>query len=152
MNMEVFVTNSGGAGGITRESVEVMTTSRLREARIYAQADQPAWALLRVTVFIGTQAVPGRAAQTVYIIRLRFMKLVYDQLSDPQLAANPGRLSSDSLGAALQWIHWAPTWESPRPAIGFYGGRRDDVITSKIGTMLEEFVTEYLRVNGDSCP
>ena len=47
MNMEVFVTNSGGAGGITRESVEAMTTSRLREARIYAQADQPAWALLR---------------------------------------------------------------------------------------------------------
>ena len=152
MNLEVFVTNSGGPGRITRESVAATTTNRLRAARIYAPADQPAWSLLRVTVFIGTQAVPGRAAQTVYIIRLRFMKLVYDQLSDPQLAANPGRLSSDSLGAALQWIHWAPTWESPRPAIGFYGGRRDDVITSKIGTMLEEFVTEYLRVNGDSCP
>ncbi|WP_419163474.1 hypothetical protein [Candidatus Palauibacter sp.] len=152
VNVEVFVTNSGGAGGITRESVEGMTTSRLREARIYAPTDQPAWSLLRVTVFIGTQGVTANTAQTVYIIRLRFMKLVYDQLSDPQLAANPGRLSSDSLGAALQWIHWAPTWESPRPGIGFYGGRRDDVITGTIGTMLDEFVTEYLRVNGESCP
>ncbi len=150
LNVEVFVTNAG-ASGVTQESVEDMTTSRMRQAGIYAPADQPTWSLLRVTVFITTQPVPGGVAQTVYIIRLRFMKLVYDQLSDPELAANRGRLSTDSLGAALRWIHWAPTWESPRPGIGFFGGRRDDLITGTVRTMLDEFVTEYLRVNAGSC-
>ena len=150
VNVEVFVTNSG-ASNVTQEAVEVMAVNRLEEAGIYAPRDQPAWGLLRVTGFITTQPVPGGVAQTIYIIRLRFMKLLYDQLSDPELAADRGRLSSDSLGAALRWIHWAPTWESPRPGIGFFAGRRDDLIAGTIRNMLEEFVTEYLRVNQGSC-
>ena len=150
VNVEVFVTNTA-ASNVTQEAVQDMAVSRLREAGIYAPSDQPAWGLLRVTGFITTQPVPGSVAQTIYIIRLRFMKLLYDQLSDPELAADRGRLASDSLGAALRWIHWAPTWESPRPGIGFFAGRRDDLIAGTIRTMLDEFVTEYLRVNQGTC-
>lgn len=150
INVEVFVTNTA-ASDVSGESVEAMISRRLRESGIYAPAGEPAWGLLRVTAFIATQPIPGAPAQTIYIIRLRFMKLLYDQLSDPDLVADRGRLSTDSLGAALRWIHWAPTWESPRPGIGFYAGRRDDLINGTIRTMLEEFVTEYQRVNAGTC-
>lgn len=148
--VEVFVSNTGGPASITESSVEDMARSRLRAAGIYAPAGAPGWSMLQVSVFVGAQRLSAAAAATVYIIRLRLLKLVYDHQSDPQLE-KPGRLSSDSLGAALEWVGWAPTWESPQPGIGFYPGRGEGPVTGLIGRMLDEFVSEYLRVNADSC-
>ena len=150
VNVEVFVTNAG-ASNVTQEAVADRVTNRLRGAGIYAPREQPAWALLRITASISTYPIPGAPAQTIYMVRLRFMKLLYDQLSDPELATDRGRISSDSLGAVFRWIHWAPTWESPRPGMGFFAGRRDDLIIGAIDQLLNEFVTEYLRVNRGSC-
>ena len=150
VNVEVFVHNTG-ASDVTQESVARRMTGRLRDADIHAPSDQPGWALLRLTATISTYPIPGAPAQTVYMVRLRFMKLLYDQLSDPALATDRGRMSSDSLGAVFRWIHWAPTWESPRPGIGFFAGRRDDLITGAIDRLLDEFVAEYLRTNAAAC-
>lgn len=148
--VEVSVTNAGGPASITEASVERMATSRLRAAGIHAPAGTPSWAMLQVIAYVGAQRVTANMIATVYIIRLRLLKLVYDHLSDPRLE-KPGRLSADSLGAALEWVDWAPTWESPQPGIGFYPGRGDGPVAGLIGRMLDEFVDEYLRVNGEAC-
>lgn len=148
--VEVFVTNSGGPAGITTPSVESMATSRLQAAGIEAPAGTPRTSTLQLSVFVSAQRLSASAVVTVYVIRLRLLKLVYDHQSDPRMRS-PGRLSTDSLGAALEWLNWAPTWETPQQGIGFYLGRDGRPVTDLVARMLDEFVREYVRVNAEAC-
>ncbi len=144
--VEVFVTNTGGPAGITTPAVEEMATSRLRAAGIDAPAGRTGGSTLQLSVFVSAQRLSPTAVVTVYVIRLRLLKLVYDQQSDPR----PGE-AGDAPGAAPEWLNWAPTWETPQQGIGFYLGRDGDPVTSLVGRMLDEFVREYVRVNEEAC-
>ena len=147
--VEVFVTNTGGPAGITKPSVEGMATSRLRAAGIDAPAGSAGGSTLQLSVFVSAQRITASAVVSVYVIRLRLLKLVYDRQSDPR-AGEAGR-PADAPGAAQEWLNWAPTWETPQQGIGFYLGREADPVTSLVGRMLDEFVREYVRVNEEAC-
>ncbi len=148
--VDVFVTNTGGPAGITTPSIESMATSRLRAAGIDAPAGQPGGSTLQLSVFVSAQRLSASAVVTVYVIRLRLLKLLYDRQSDPR-TGEAGRLPQDSPGAAPEWLNWAPTWETPQQGIGFYLGRDGDPVTSLVARMLDEFVSEYQRVNAEAC-
>ncbi len=149
--VEVFVTNTGGPAGITTPSVEGMATSRLQAAGILAPAGAPGGSsTLQLSVFVSAQRLSASAVVTVYVIRLRLLKLLYDHQSDPRMG-EAGHLPADSPGAAPDWLNWAPTWETPQQGIGFYLGRDGDPVTNLVARMLDEFVREYVRVNADSC-
>lgn len=148
--VEVFVTNTGGPADITTPSVESMATSRLRAAGIQASAGGPRGSTLQLSVFVSTQRLTASAVVTVYVIRLRLLKLLYDRQSDPG-TGGAGRGSADSPGAAPEWLNWAPTWETPQQGIGFYLGRDGAPVTTLVARMLDEFVSEYLRVNAEAC-
>lgn len=147
--VEVFVTNTGGPAGITTPAVEGMATSRLQAAGIGAPAGSAGGSTLQLSVFVSAQRLSASAVVTVYVIRLRLLKLVYDRQSDPR----PGEAGrpADSPDAAAEWLNWAPTWETPQQGIGFYLGRDGDPVTSLVGRMLDEFAREYVRVNEDAC-
>ncbi|MDE2943085.1 MAG: hypothetical protein OXT63_02620 [Gemmatimonadota bacterium] len=147
---EIFVTNTGGPADITTASVENMATSRLQAAGINAPAGRPGGSTLQLSVFVSAQRLSANAVVTVYVIRLRLLKLVYDRQSDPG-TGEAGRGSADSPGTAPDWLNWAPTWETPQQGIGFYLGRDGDPVTSLVGRMLDEFVSEYVRVNAEAC-
>ncbi len=148
--VDVFVTNIGGPAGITNESVERMATNRLQAAGIHAPAGTPSGSTLQLSVFVSAQRLSASAVVTVYVIRLRLLKLVYDHQSDPR-TGGAERLAADSLGAVQEWLNWAPTWETPQQGIGFYLGRAGGPVTNLVGSMLDEFVREYLRVNTEAC-
>lgn len=149
--VEVFVTNTGGPANITTPSVESMAASRLRAAGIDAPAGRPGASTLQLSVFVSAQRLSANAVVTVYVIRLRLLKLLYDRQSDPR-AGEAGRGSANSPGTAPEWLNWAPTWETPQQGIGFYLGRDADPVTNLVARMLDEFVREYLRVNAEACP
>lgn len=144
--VEVFVTNTGGPAGITTPAVEGMATSRLRAAGIDAPAGSAGGSTLQLSVFVSAQSLSASAVVTVYVIRLRLLKLVYDRQSDPRAGE-----AGEAPGAAPEWLNWAPTWETPQQGIGFYLGRDGDPVTSLVGRMLDEFVREYVRVNEEAC-
>lgn len=143
--VEVFVTNIGGPADITTPAVEGMATSRLQAAGIDAPAGSAGGSTLQLSVFVSAQRLSPSAVVTVYVIRLRLLKLVYDQQSDPR-AGEAGRPAD-----APEWLNWAPTWETPQQGIGFYLGRDGDPVTSLVGRMMDEFVSEYVRVNQEAC-
>ncbi len=149
--VEVFVTNTGGPADITTPAVEGMATSRLQAAGIDAPAGRPGASTLQLSVFVSAQRLSATAVVTVYVIRLRLLKLLYDRQSDPRMG-EAGRGSADSPGAAPEWLNWAPTWETPQQGIGFYLGRDGGPVTSLVASMLDEFVREYARVNAEACP
>ena len=144
--VEVFVTNISGPTGITTPSVEGMATSRLQAAGIGAPAAGAGGSTLQLSVFVSAQRITASAVVTVYVIRLRLLKLVYDEQSDPRAGE-----AGDAPGTAPEWLNWAPTWETPQQGIGFYLGRDGDPVTSLVGRMLDEFVSEYVRVNEEAC-
>ncbi|MYA34758.1 MAG: hypothetical protein F4164_06875 [Gemmatimonadales bacterium] len=149
--VEVFVTNTGGPADITTPAVEGMATSRLQAAGIDAPAGRPGASTLQLSVFVSAQRLSAGAVLTVYVIRLRLLKLLYDRQSDPR-AGEAGRGAVDSPGAAPEWLNWAPTWETPQQGIGFYLGRDGGPVTNLVAGMLDEFVREYVRVNATACP
>lgn len=149
--VEVFVTNTGGPAEITTPSVENMAASRLRAAGIDAPAGRTGGSTLQLSVFVSAQRLSASATITVYVIRLRLLKLVYDRQSDPG-SVEAGRRAADAPGDAPEWLNWAPTWETPQQGIGFYLGRDADPVTNLVGRMLDEFVREYARVNAEACP
>lgn len=148
--VEIFVTNTGGPADITTPSVESMASSRLRAAGIDAPAGRPGGSTLQLSVFVSAQRLSASAVVTVYVIRLRLLKLVYDGQSDPRMGGAE-RLPADSPGAAPEWLNWAPTWETPQQGIGFYLGRDGAPVTNLVASMLDEFVREYRRVNAEAC-
>ena len=147
--VEVFVTNMGGPGEITTPAVQGMAMSRLQAAGIDAPAGQPRASTLQLSVFVSAQRITATAVVTVYVIRLRLLKLLYDRQSDPRAG---GAGAADAPGAAPEWLNWAPTWETPQQGIGFYLGRDGGPVTSLVASMLDEFVREYRRVNAGACP
>ncbi|MCY3600658.1 MAG: hypothetical protein OXN85_11895 [Gemmatimonadetes bacterium] len=146
--VEVFVTNTGGPADITTPAVEGMATSRLQAAGIDAPAGPPGASTLQLSVFVSAQRITASAVVTVYVIRLRLLKLLYDRQSDPWVGEAG---SEDSPDAAPEWLNWAPTWETPQQGIGFYLGRDGGPVTSLVASMLDEFVREYVRVNAEAC-
>lgn len=144
--VDVFVTNTGGPPGITKPAVAGMATSRLQAAGIDAPAGGAGGSTLQLSVFVSAQRLSASAVVTVYVIRLRLLKLVYDRQSDPRAGG-----AGDFPGAPPEWLNWAPTWETPQQGIGFYLGRDGDPVTSLVGRMLDEFVREYVRVNSEAC-
>ncbi|MCZ0933949.1 MAG: hypothetical protein OXJ54_02085 [Gemmatimonadetes bacterium] len=148
--VEVFVTNTGGPAEVTTPAVQGMATSRLQAAGIYAPAGRPGASTLQLSVFVSAQRLSATAAVTVYVIRLRLLKLLYDRQSDPR-GGEAGGGSAGSPGAAPEWLNWAPTWETPQQGIGFYLGRDGGPVTSLVASMMDEFVREYRRVNAEAC-
>ena len=148
--VEVFVTNMGGPAEVTTPAVQGMATSRLQAAGILAPAGRPGASTLQLSVFVSAQRLSPTAAVTVYVIRLRLLKLLYDRQSDPR-TGEAGGGSADSPGAAPEWLNWAPTWETPQQGIGFYLGRDAGPVTSLVASMMDEFVREYRRVNAEAC-
>lgn len=148
--VEVVVTNTGGPQNITTPLVENMATSRLQGAGIDAPAGTPTGSMLQLSVFVSTQRLSASAVVTIYVIHLRLLKLVYDHQSDPR-TGGAGSPSADSLGAASEWLNWAPTWETPQQGIGFYLGRGGGPVRNLVAGMMDEFVREYLRVNAEAC-
>ena len=93
--VEVFVTNMGGPAEVTTPAVQGMATSRLQAAGIDAPAGRPGASTLQLSVFVSAQRLSATAAVTVYVIRLRLLKLLYDRQSDPR-AGEAGSPPADS--------------------------------------------------------
>ena len=149
--VEVFVTNTGGPAEITTPAVQGLATSRMQAAGIDAPAGRPGASTLQLSVFVSTQRLTATAVVTVYVVRLRLLKLLYDRQSDPGSGeAGPG--TAAPAGAPPEWLNWAPTWETPQQGIGVYLGRDGGPVTSLVANMLDEFVREYVRVNAEACP
>lgn len=106
--------------------IQNLAESRLRAAQIYAE--QPSLPFLRVWVNIASDA---------FWVQVEFNKAVYDKLARDMGTAFPGV---------------ARTWA--RQIVGTYGTdgpRGGSFISSTLSRLLDEFLAEYLRINGLAC-
>ena len=122
IGLRVYVQN-GNVVGLTKETIEITARDRLRNARIYEDPIGTADGILRISVLLMKEG-DSTFAHMVWLEKLQF-----DKSSD---------LTSWS---STDWREWA---------FGTHAGNADFIL-SGISQNIDEFITDYLRVNEPAC-